>query len=429
MIIKPKLNYLLFSGAFMSNSAALFYQRYVFYNALGPSAFGLASMAIAPALFASTFLGMISGELVIKCFGQQETLYNQQDALKYILSFEVFGRLLLFCSIAIGTAILPFRHHETRQLVFFSLFLVVSSAFYQIALTWVLISNRKSLYRNALYMQSLIILLISKPLVDSIGVYSLIVGNCFRPLILLFFIVVGIGIRKTLRCVLSVIDASARSGRLVHQQAIHQIGGLILKTSWTTLDIMVVGRITGQEGAGQYRMLRTIALVPSVLLEPAWRWLLPQITDYIRRGLYKPLLQVIASATAIMSAPVLIMIFVPSTYYNWAYRSIFHDDVFTPHILKSFVVIWWLVKALSGWCRYLCVAANKLNVSTYANAIMCFTIFLLGPVLANSFGLNIFYVVPLSLLTICIYFWVFLLRFVYRGIARAELTRGSESEE
>jgi hypothetical protein len=109
------------------------------------------------------------------------------------------------------------------------------------------------------------------------------------------------------------------------------------------------------------------------------------------------------------------MVFVPAGCFDAFYRWVFPRDDLPVGILKTSMILWWLVASGAGWARSLSVAAGQIQASTYSNILAFCGIFLLGPILILWSGFNPLYVIPVTLALLNIYWFYYLARFAQNG--------------
>lgn len=409
-----------FAVSHLARELALVYQRYIFFGTLGAAAFGLASMGVAPALFFVTFLTMVTGELVIGLHARADGAMRVH-ALKYVLVLEIAGAAAGVALLAAAALLLPERYASLRTLMFVSLAVIPASAFSQIAVNWALLGGRRSLYALAFYVESILILATSRWLVDTFGLYSVVLAYCLRPLSMSVCVVVGMGFGRIAGGVRrAMADGSTRIGRTVHARPAHQVGSLVIKSAWSSLDVLMVGSLAGDAGAGHYRILKTLASVPSVAISPVWAWLRPTIARLIHRADYRALARLVLRYSALLSVPAVLMAPVPASWFGAVYHWLFPLDRLDSDILKLSMILWWLVASASGWARSITVATGQLQVSTWGNLIAFFGTFLAGPVIVLTTGFNPLLVVPTVLVSLTAYWLWYLARLYTDGPAAFE---------
>ena len=396
-----------FAASHLAREIALVYQRYTFFATLGATTFGIASMAVAPALFFAGFLTMITGELAIAFWATPEEQRGGADAVKYILVLEAVGIVVGVLAIVVGAALLPISLIQNRWLLLASAAVILTSGFSQIAINWALLRGGRSIYAAAFYVESAAILITSGWMVRAFGPLAVVLAYCIRPLTLSACAIIGLGPRRILsgtRLVLSCGDA--RRGRTIHGQAGHQVGSLLIKSSWSSLDVLMVGSFAGPTGAGHYRLLKTLASVPSMAVSPVWMWLRPDIAQAVSNRRYRLLIRRVTKTSAMLSIPAVIMLFVPISWFDAVYRWVFPKDDLPASFLKNSMVLWWLVASGSAWARSLTVATGQLSASTLGNLIVFAGAFLIGPLLVWLADFNPIYIVPGTLAALNVYwFW------------------------
>ena len=414
----------LFVGSHLVREVALVYQRYIFFGTLEAAAFGAASVAVAPALFGVSFLTMLTGELVISCHSKLRSVPARRDAVKYILFLEVAGMSILALGMLLAAALLPAHLAHYRTPLFVSVLIMPASAFNQIAINWALLSGRRSLYGTAFYIESALILAGSQWLIDQAGLLAVPLAYCLRPMVLTTYIVFSLGVGRVTRELRHLLhEGRVKRGREVHVQFAHQVGSLLIKSAWTSLDVMMVAVFAGEKGAGHYRILKTLASVPSVLISPVWGWLRPNIARAIRERKHVQLARTVVNYSFLLSLPAAVMVFVPTGYFDAVYHRVFPRGDLPVGILKTSMILWWLVASGAGWARSLSVAAGQIQASTYGNILAFGGTFLLGPALVIWGGFNPIYVVPATLVWLNIYWFYYLARFAQKGPAQlAEAT-------
>jgi hypothetical protein len=103
--------------------------------------------------------------------------------------------------------------------------------------------------------------------------------------------------------------------------------------------------------------------------------------------------------------PAVVMAVIPAVLYQTVYRVLFPQDSLSGDVLKYSLVIWWLVASMAGWARFLAVATDQIELSTYANVFVCTVTFLIGPLLVTGLGMNVFFVVLGALVLANVYWW------------------------
>lgn len=408
-----------FVGSHLVRELALVYQRYIFFGALGALEFGAASVAVAPALFGVSLLTMITGELVILCHSNLRSVPARRDAVKYILFLEVVGMSVLAIGLLLAAALLPAHLAHYRTPLFVSVLILPASAFNQIAINWALLSGHRSLYSKAFYIEGVLILAGSQWLIDQAGLLAVPLAYCLRPMVLTFYIVTSFGAGRVTRELRHLLhEARVKRGREVHVQFAHQVGSLLIKSAWTSLDVMMVAAFAGEKGAGHYRILKTLASVPSVLISPVWGWLRPNIAQAIRERKHVQLARTVMNYSFLLSLPAAVMVMVPTGYFDAVYHVVFPWDDLPAGILKNSMILWWLVASGAGWARSLSLAAGQIQASTYGNILAFGGTFVLGPALVVWGGFNPIYVVPATLALVNIYWFYYLARFAQKGPAQ-----------
>lgn len=182
---------------------------------------------------------------------------------------------------------------------------------------------------------------------------------------------------------------------------------LILKTLWTNLDMVAVSYISGNASAGEFRIIKSISSLPSLIASPWWNSVRSKIIKYIAREKISNLKKIVTdTARQLLPLVFISLIFI-------FFSEIFFKEIYLIEVSASFKLIFGIYffayifsNVLTAWGRYIQVAKGTLTMSFYLNLFMVLNLIL--PILAYYF-LSIIIPVPavigFGMLICSLFYW------------------------
>jgi len=178
------------------------------------------------------------------------------------------------------------------------------------------------------------------------------------------------------------------------------------------LDVVAVGYISGSASAGEFKIIKSISSLPSLISAPWWNSIRSKIIKFISKNKLNKLREII-SVTALQLSPLVLICFV-SVFFS----EIFFEEIYLLEIDSGFMFVFgfyfftfMIANVITAWGGYIQVVAGSLALSFWLNLFM--VLILLTSFLVNHL-LTILIPVPVligfGMLVCSIFYWNWLIR-------------------
>jgi hypothetical protein len=348
-------------------------------------------------VFIATFSTQFSGEILIRGFGK-EKVESRYEFYFYALISDF--TLFVLCGIYIIYYYASGSSIDSLTVTFF--FYLLTMCFSQIIFNvflkikaWKWLSLAAILDTSFLLFLGVVILFeptkevfvllaISKPISLLICGVSFSLRSCkFHKLMGNFFSHGGVFVRSV------SMTGFFRVFTLLH------IINLLTKTALSTLDVVLVQIVTNSEQVGVYRLVKTMAGIPSIIFGPIWTSNRDRIqNDQLNSTSIFDRSRSIVQVASIGTLSLLIVL--PFAYYvaSMLPESFLVASIFLKVDSLYAFSCWYLQSSMFGWARYYNLYSNYLWSATIQNMYIIIAAILLSFLISNYTNISILYVIP-----------------------------------
>ena len=407
-----------YSVGSLSRSLSVFVLQIIAVRFLSVDGYGAAMILLAPFLAIQVYIGTISAELFsrgVSHYGDNHGIEISRQDISRVIEFEFKANVWFFLVSILGLIFLS-SYFETlsREFDGFSIALLllfgISTIYYQVIVQIYLIKSGLLRISACYFIEAaiapfLVGILLTLESSSNMLILGLVIKNILALLLLWVFF------RKS--WISSVLTSKHREVSTIIGATIpFQKLSLSLKMLWTNLDIVVVGFISGTAAAGEFRIIKSIAAISSLLAAPWWNGIRSKLIEFVASGKFGLLTETIKNA-ALQLSPIVVIglgaFFFSDGFFEAVYllETGFHFKAIFGVYLFGFMVS----NVLTAWGRYIQVITGSTRETLYLN------IFMVSIIVVSS-AVNLYLSIPIpipaaiggGLLCSSLYYWSWLRR-------------------
>lgn len=399
-------------------SGSVFLIQIIAVRILGIELYGAGLILLAPFFAIQIYIGTFSAELFSRMLSSPKGGADSKvsfNVLTKVMMFELKANSWVFTAIFFfSTALISNIDVVSRALNDTSILLLcmfgVSTIFYQIFNQIYLLKNGLLRLSACYFIEAIVspslffILLIFDASID-MYIMALIIKNILSLILLLSFFKMEWIMVKNKE---NYYNQSQVSSAPI---PFHNLS-MILKILWTNLDVAAVGYISGSASAGEFKIIKSISSLPSLIAAPWWNSIRSKVINFISRNNLNKLREIV-SVTALQLSPLVLICFV-SVFFS----KMFFEKIYLLEIDSEFIFVFgfyfftfMIANVITAWGRYIQVVTGSLALSFWLNLFM--VLILLTSFLVNHL-LTILIPVPIiigfGMLVCSIFYWNWLRR-------------------
>ncbi|SHN91137.1 hypothetical protein BHECKSOX_1406 [Bathymodiolus heckerae thiotrophic gill symbiont] len=358
-------------------------------------------------IYIQTFIGMISGERIVGAInnGTNDAWESISAHIRYVFLLE-FKFYTVGLSIFSAILSIYLIWNDIPDNVILAIVLFIPSLFgYHIIFNSFLSSGSFSHLSLMLMIESIVglaIVLISVTLWPSI--YGLIFGSALRViiatlsgLILLMreFSNRGLSVKK---CPPSLVN------NLKFQKR-----GLLVKSIWSTLDVFLVGVLSSNIHAGEYRIIKSLSSIISLPAQPIWNFIRPTLHDLSRDNNGKKMFDIIRGVSLKLGIIAALFLLIIYPYVEMIVLYIYNINITDSFLLifYSYMFATLSTNVITAWSRFVAVLQNRLDLSLKINIFISITL-LVSVVIQMTLMVPVPVTLSVSLVISSIFWWLWL---------------------